>query len=160
MNDIPTIAELSEDAKHEVSKLTAPLANAIDSLDPTEGEKIGFTLVGGLVIGLVVGALLPFGRRRKSSKKTTRALASTMAATISELTKTLAAARDQAETTAGDAHEKLDDAGRTIGKSIHDHSESLAKQSKKLADDAADQLNDGGKAIARLVVKLVEKARG
>ena len=152
-----TVTELVETAQQELAELKEPLADATDTASRTVAENIGLTLIGGLAIGLAVGALLPLGRRRKQPpKKAARALVTSLATSLSELSQTLAAqARDRAETASEGAREKLSDAG----KSIQEHSESLSKQTKKLADNAAGQLNDSGKAIARQVIKAVEKVR-
>ncbi len=159
MNDDPTMNDLRETTAQEAAEFTAPLTDAAATVSRTAQENVGLTLIGGLAVGLAVGALLPFGRRRKPAKKAS-ALAANLLAGITELSQSLAAqARDRAESTTDDAREKLDSASRTIGKSVRDHSDNLGKQTKKVADDATHHLNDGGKAIARQVIKLVEKAR-
>jgi gas vesicle protein len=160
MNNDTTASAIGETIAHQAADLTAPLTDAADTVSRTAAENIGLTLIGGLAVGLVVGALLPLARRRKSPKKTVRALAATLAATVSELSQTLAAqTRDRAETAARDGRDTLDHASRTIGKSIHEQSGAIRAQASKLADGATDQLNDTSKAIARKVVKWVEKAR-
>jgi len=150
---------MTDDTVNGIGEMAAekvtPLAEAADTASRAVTRNIGLTLIGGMAVGLVAGALLPLSHRRKRPK-TVRSLV----ATVSELSQMLAAqALDRAETAASESRDKLDSASQTIGKSLHHHSASLGKQTRQLADDAADQLNTTGKAIARTAVRLIEKAR-
>lgn len=142
------------------AELMAPLQDAAASAAGAVKDNIAATLVGGLAVGLVVGALLPLARRRKRSK-TMRGLATAMTAAVSELSQALATqAVDRAQTAADDGRDKLDRASQAIGKALHEHSEDIGKQAGKLADDATDRLNDGSKILIRKVVRFIEKTRG
>ncbi len=151
---------LDEPLASKVADLTAPLADATETVTRVAKENVGLSVLGGVTIAVAVGALLlPLGRRRKKPQKAARALAA-LAATVTELTQALAAqAADRAQSTAADAQDKLSSASDIVGKTAKEQTESLTKQTKKLAEDAAEQLNDSGKALARAVIKLVDKVR-
>lgn len=152
-------AILRESGAPSAPDFMAPPAQAAEAVSRQASDHIGWTLMGGLAAGLVVGALLPHARRRKQPK-TARTIATTLAASISELSQALIAqALDRAGTAAHDGRDKLDTASHAIGKSLHDHSESLSKQTRLLTDDAAAHMNTGAKAIAKKAVELIEKIR-
>lgn len=158
MTDENVLAKLGDPPAYKVTDVTDPISDAADTVIGVAKENVGLTVLGGVAIGVAVGALLlPSTRRRKKPRKAARALTA-LAATVTELSQALAAqAADKAQSAAAVAQDKLSDAGDTAGKTLQEQTEHLTKQTKKLAEDAAEQLNDSGKALARAVIKLVEK---
>ena len=156
-DDSIDIHDIVDTSAQKLKDLSVPLGEAADTAVDFVKENAGLTVLGGIAIGVAVGAMLTVGRRKP--KKAARALAS-LTTTVSDLSQKLAAqASDRAEAAAKTAHDQFGDTADTIGKALHDNSEHLLKKGKKLADDTTEQLNDGGKALARAVVNLVEKIR-
>ncbi len=117
--------------------------------------KVGLTIAGGLALGLVAGALWPRGKPRKIAKKSRE-----IADMVGELSQLLAAQTiERAATAAGDSRDKLESLSRGIGKSIQERSAGVREQAHRLTDEATGQFHHGSKALARIVVKLVEKTR-
>lgn len=153
------VTDLSPVSTDKAAKITAPLSDAADTAMETARENVGLALLGAMAAGLAIGSMLP--RRRKRPQKAARALTASLVAAVGELSQTLAKqANERAQAAAGDAGDKLSSAGATVADSAHDYADTLGKQAKKLSDDAGDQLHSTSKAIARLVVNLVEKAKG
>lgn len=115
------------------------------------GQTVGMVIVGGLALGLVTAALMPRSRGRKIAKRSRK-----IVAIASELSQVL---RAQAGDAASEGRDQVDKLSKTFSDMVGDHAQEAKKQGQRIAGDAADQLNDSGKAIARVLVKLIEKAR-
>ncbi len=135
-----------------LSDFGAQIEDAADETVRVVSENVGLVIAGGVALGLVVAALMPRSKKKKLAKRS-RAIS----ALVGDLSKALAA---QVADAASLGRDKAEDLGQSIGETASEQSQVAAKKTAKLASDAADKVNDGGKAIARKVVALVEKISG
>lgn len=149
MTNDTTASKIGEKSGHTDSGLSVPIADAADETVRVVSENVGLVIAGGLVIGLVAAALMPRSKKKKLAKRSRK-----ISALVSDLGKALAA---QAGDAASEGRDQLGSLSQSIGDTVSERSQEAGKKAGKLAGDVADKANDGGKAIARRVVKLIEK---
>ena len=134
------------------SDLSVPTAEAADEVVQVVSENVGLVIAGGLAIGLIAAVLMPRSKKKKLAKRSRK-----ISALVSDLSNAILA---QAGDAAGEGRDQLGSLSQSISDTVSQQSQKAGKKAGKMADNAADQINDGGKAIARTVVKLIEKVTG
>jgi hypothetical protein len=137
----------------------APRKPAIASLpdaDPPEtmsklaGEYIGLTIAGGMIAGVLIGAMLPrlaVGRWFRRS--------GALAVIASEIGATLATqAISRAGAAASESRERIADLGGNLGSTIVEGGAAARENTVKLAGDAASRLADAAGQASTHLVKL------
>ena len=123
-----------------------PDAEPPEQLSMLAGEYIGLSIAGGLVLGLVVGALLPSGPGRKLSRRALK-----LAALAGEAALVLG---QHAGESGQDARAKLGKLGKVIGENNAD----LRARGGELASTTARQLRETGFAVAQKAIARLTKA--
>ena len=137
-----------EDATEEAAE-TAAGPNAIESATAFVREHPVLTVAGGIVIGLVAGALLPRGAGRKAARRAVQA------AEIASATG-LAFGRnawDRAEAAGSDLRER----GSAVADRLGGYGESAADQAGRLLGSAEQAKTRAGRTIAKKAKELRSK---
>lgn len=130
---------------------SAPGSEPIDQLKSQAHEHPGMVLAGGLILGLVAGALLPRGTARKLAKG-----AAAAAAIGGETGLSLARqARDRAQTAAGDAAERL----RVVEQGAETGVRRLRRGAANVAARATNTASNTGLDLARAAIRLLGTLR-
>ena len=152
-----------------VEQPRAPTPNQLERLPNTgpakpspgqAGEYIGISLAGGLVIGLVIGALMP----RSPGRKLTRH-ASVLAGVAGDVVLALARqAINQADGTGQEANKKWHEASgkfaqitRTATAQAKAHAEQMAHEAADFAAKASNLARKSGLTIAEKAIKRITK---
>lgn len=143
--------ELPEAAGDELQ----PDASPPERLSALAGEYVGLTLAGGLVAGLLIGALLPRRSRRKPAGGTGK-----LTAKAGELGLAIAA---QALTRAGAAvregREKAADMGELVSESIAEHAAPVLASATRLLGEGTDKARQTSRSVARKAADIVAKVQ-
>lgn len=130
-------------------------ANPPEGLSALAGEYIGLTLAGGLVAGMLLGALLPRASRRKK-----KAGAGQLTAKAGEIGLAIAA---QALTRAGAAvregREKAVDMGELVSESLSERAAPVLASATRILGDGAEKARESGAAVARKAADIVAKVQ-
>jgi hypothetical protein len=130
-----------------------PDAEPPEKLSALAGEYIGLTLAGGLVAGLLIGALLPRAVRRKRS-----AGAGKLAAKAGEVGLALATqALSRAGTAVREGREKAIDMGEMVSGSVAEHAAPVIASATRVIGERAEKALDTGATVARKAADMVTK---
>ena len=126
---------------------SAPRAERSDQLKAQAHKHPGAALAGGLVLGLMVGSLLPRGTARRLAKG-----AATVAAIGGETGLNLARlARNRAHSAAGDAAERLQAAEQSAEAGVR----RLRRNAADVAGSATSAASSTGRDLARAAIRLL-----
>jgi hypothetical protein len=129
------------------TRKSTPRATTADQLKAQARERPGMLMAGGLVLGLVAGALLPRGFARNLAKGAAAAVALGGEAGLGLARQV----RDRAQIAAGDAAERLQDVeeGATAGV------RRLRRSAADAADNASKTATNTGLKMTRAAIRLL-----
>jgi hypothetical protein len=127
------------------TRKSTPRATTADQLKAQARERPGMLMAGGLVLGLVAGALLPRGFARNLAKGAAVALGGEAGLGLARQV------RDRAQIAAGDAAERLQDVeeGATAGV------RRLRRSAADAADNASKTATNTGLKMTRAAIRLL-----
>ena len=128
-----------------------PDAEPPEKLSILAGEYIGLSIAGGLVIGLVVGALFPRSAARKLAKRS-----GALAAVASEIGLAYAA---QALAKAGSTAREGRDRAIDMGEVLAERSAGARARATRLIGDGSQKARGTGSILVRKAAEIVAKAR-
>jgi len=138
-------------AKGTARTAELPDAEPPEKLSSLASEYIGLSIAGGLVVGLLIGALFPRAAARKLAKRS-----GALAAVAGEVGAALAA---QALARAGNSAREGRDKVVDMGEAIVERSADARATANRLIGDGSARARDGGRALARKAAEMVSKTR-
>ncbi len=155
--------------RDKVNQAQAELAKpALPKREPPEGVRAlamdyPFALMlGGLAVGVVVGAFIPKGTARRLTRGAIAAatVAGDLGMTYGR--NTLDAASDTAATVTREGRQKLDDLSgilADLSETVSENANVASKRARHAAGDAADGAREAGLRIAQTVMRLTSQLR-
>jgi len=138
-------------SKKPVSATQLPDGEPPEKLSTLAAEYVGLSIAGGLVIGLLIGALFPRSAARRLARNAGKV--ATVAGEVGMAYAAQAIAR--AGETARDSREKIVDMGEIIG----ERSADARGQATRLIGDGADRARGATATLVRKAAEIVGKAR-
>lgn len=169
MSDVPSPSDASPGANALVPVLRQPTQNRLERMpdaDPPEqlatlaGEYIGLSIAGGLVLGLVVGSLIPRAPGRKLSRGAS-ALASIAAQAAMILARQAidkaGAVAEQARDGAQEGRDKWQNASGKLAELARTTTADRREAAGRMASQAASAARESAKNLAEIAIKRLTK---
>lgn len=156
------IRQKVSESQADLAKTTPPERNPPEGVKALAMDYPFAILLGGLAVGVVVGAMLPKAAGRRASRKalTAAAVARELALTYGKramhlANETAASAKTEGGKILDGMGERLEDLSGTVGEAAT----GAGQRAADVSSDAAESVRETGMRIARQVIRLTSQLR-